>query len=112
MSSRQRVPQKGDILVLDCDDEEGQNRRQMAVVLTPRSYNVHGRAILCPISDTKKGYPFEIAIQECPGKVAIADQFCTVGWEKRNPCLMGAATEDELQSIRQYFMILLSEADD
>jgi mRNA interferase MazF len=57
------------------------------VVLSPEVYNAKvGLAILCPITNQIKGYPFEVLLPiESPISGAIlADQAKSLDWRERN----------------------------
>ena len=59
------VPRRGDAVWVDFNPQAGHEQagRRPAVVLSPESYNgTVGLAILCPITNKVKGYPFEVAI--------------------------------------------------
>jgi len=60
------VPQRGDIVWITLNPQAGHEQagRRPAVVLSPGAYNSKvGLAILCPITNQIKGYPFEVLIQ-------------------------------------------------
>jgi mRNA interferase MazF len=64
-----------------------QARRRPALVLSPAAYNARvGLFLLCPITNQKKGYPFEV---ELPAGlpvtgVALSDQVKSLDWRARN----------------------------
>jgi len=56
------VPDAGDLVWLSFDPQTGseQAARRPALVLSPRTYNVKsGLALVCPITNQSKSYPFE-----------------------------------------------------
>ena len=58
------VPDRGDLVWLSFDPQAGheQTGRRPALVLTRSSYDRRsGLAVVCPITRTAKGYPFEVA---------------------------------------------------
>ncbi len=61
--------------------------RRPALVLSPETYNGKtGLAILCPVTNQIKGYPFEVLI---PAGLPVAgailsDQVKTLDWRARN----------------------------
>ena len=83
------VPRRGDAVWVDSNPQAGHEQagRRPAVVLSPESYNgTVGLAILCPITNKVKGYPFEVAIPpglEVTG-VILADQLKSADWQVRN----------------------------
>jgi mRNA interferase MazF len=51
-------------------------------VLSPRAYNHAGLAILCPISNQEKGYPFEVIVPDglaVTGAI-LSDQVKSLDW--------------------------------
>jgi len=59
------VPQRGDAVWISLHPQAGHEQagRRPAVVLSPAAYNGKvGLAILCPITNQIKGYPFEVLI--------------------------------------------------
>jgi mRNA interferase MazF len=83
------TPKRGDLIKLDFDNTKGheQSGYRRAVVMTPYSYNRKvGLAIVCAITNQKKGYPFEVEIPEglkITG-VILSDQIRTIDWEARH----------------------------
>jgi mRNA interferase MazF len=76
--------------------------RRPAVVLSPGAYNSKvSLAILCPITNQVKGYPFEVAIPaglNVTG-VILADQVKSMDWRARNAeliCCLPVETVEEV----------------
>ena len=89
VSSRTYVPKCGDVVWITLNPQAGHEQagRRPAVVLSPRDYNGKtGLAILCPITNQVKGYPFEVLLPEgLPIAGAIlSDQVKTLDWRVRN----------------------------
>lgn len=88
-SSKNYVPQRGDIVWIDLDPSQGSEikKTRPALVVSPASYNEKvGLALLCPITSHKKGYPFEVELPPS-GKtqgVILADQVKSLDWKIRN----------------------------
>jgi len=79
------VPERGDVVWLDFNPQSGHEQagRRRAVVLSPQSYNQKvGLAILCPITNQQKGYPFEVVIGTGQG-VILSDQVKSLDWRRR-----------------------------
>lgn len=65
VKSKVFIPDCGDIVWLTFNHQSGheQNGRRPGVVISPSAYNEKtGSAIFCPITNQKKGYPFEVII--------------------------------------------------
>jgi len=64
MVSNRYVPEEGDIVSLRVSGHHGKEPGGVpALVLTARSYNQYGLALMCPITSKEKGYPFEVPIR-------------------------------------------------
>ena len=82
------APERGDVMWLDFTPQRGHEQagRRPALVLSPYSYNDKvGLAIVCPITNQKKGYPFEVDIPDGHGVtgVILADQVKSLDWRAR-----------------------------
>ncbi|MGZ8218261.1 type II toxin-antitoxin system PemK/MazF family toxin [Methylomagnum sp.] len=59
------VPERGDVVWLNFDPQQGQEQagRRPALVLSDSRYNrLTGRGVFCPITSKVKGYPFEVPV--------------------------------------------------
>ncbi len=82
-------PERGDVIWIYLNPQSGheQTGRRPALVISPVTYNFKvGLALLCPITNQKKGYPFEVDIpQNMPiSGVILSDQIKCVDWKARN----------------------------
>jgi mRNA interferase MazF len=82
------VPDRGDVVWLDFTPQAGHEQagRRPAVVLSPVAYNKKvGLALLCPITNQVKGYPFEVVIPSGSPVtgVILADQVKNLDWKSR-----------------------------
>ncbi|MET3574287.1 type II toxin-antitoxin system PemK/MazF family toxin [Bhargavaea ullalensis] len=82
------TPRRGDLVTLDFSPQSGHEQagRRPGIVLSPDNFNeVTGFAVVCPITNQKKGYPFEVELP--PGLnvegVILADQFKSLDWHSR-----------------------------
>lgn len=60
------IPSQGDIVTLDFDPQSGheQKGRRPALIISNQTFNQHlGLAYACPITSTKRDFPFHIQIQ-------------------------------------------------
>lgn len=82
------VPAQGDAVWITLNPQAGHEQagRRPALVLSPRTYNRKvGLALLCPITNQVKGYPFEVVIPEglkISGAV-LSDQIKCIDWRAR-----------------------------
>ncbi len=82
------VPKRGDVVWMTMNPQAGheQGGRRPALVLSGESYNrTVGLAVVCPITNRKKGYPFEVPIPADFGVtgVILTDQVKSVDWQAR-----------------------------
>lgn len=82
------VPERGDAVWLDFDPQAGHEQagRRPAIVISPSAYNKKvGLALLCPITNQIKGYPFEVLIPKGykVAGVILSDQVKSLDWQFR-----------------------------
>lgn len=82
------VPERGDIVWLQCDPQAGHEQagRRPALVISPRAYNGRvGLALFCPLTTQVKGYPFEVVLPEGGAACGaiLADQIKSLDWAAR-----------------------------
>ena len=82
------IPKRGDAVWIDLSPPSGheQSGRRPAVVLSPESYNeIVGLAIFCPMTNQRKGYPFEVPIplDLLVSGVVLSDQIKSLDWRIR-----------------------------
>lgn len=103
MKAKQYVPQRGDAVWITLSPQEGheQSGRRPAVVLSPGGYNGKvGLAILCPVTNQIKGYPFEVRMPQglSIGGAILSDKARSLDWHARDAefiCKLPAATVAE-----------------
>ncbi len=88
VESKPYVPQRGDVIWVTLNPQAGHEQagRRPALVLSPATYNGKvGLAILCPLTNQIKGYPFEVLVP--PGLsisgAVLADQVKNLDWRAR-----------------------------
>ena len=67
MNNKEYMPERGDAVWIDMNPQSGHEQagRRPALILSPGFYNKKaGFALLCPITNKVKGYPFEIVIPQ------------------------------------------------
>ena len=87
------VPERGDVVRISFHPQAGHEQagRRPAVILSPGRYNGPvGLALLCPITNQRKGYPFEVGLPSGLGVtgVVLADQVKSLDWRVRRAELM------------------------
>lgn len=98
------VPDSADLVWLTFDPQAGheQSGRRPALVLSPRLYNQKsGLALVCPITNQAKGYPFEVAIPGGRGLtgVILADHVRSVDWKARRAQKMGRVPAEVIDEV-------------
>jgi mRNA interferase MazF len=92
--AKRYVPERGDVVQMDFDpqaDHEQKGRRP-ALVLSPSEYNGKtSLALVCPISNQSKGYPFEEPIPKglAVTGVILSDKAKNLDWHQRKATYLG-----------------------
>ena len=113
MSSMPYVPERGDVVWISLSPQVGheQTGRRPAIVVSPAAYNGRvGLAILCPITNQIKGYPFEVRIPQglaVTGAV-LADQVKSLDWRAREVVLIDTLPKKTVTEVLQKLVTLLS----
>ncbi len=85
---RPYIPVRGDAIWLNFNPQSGheQSGRRPAFVISAAAYNNKvGLALVCPITNQRKGYPFEVEIPtglSVSGSV-LSDQIKSLDWRSR-----------------------------
>jgi mRNA interferase MazF len=106
------VPDAGDFVWLTFDPQAGREQagRRPALVLSSRAYNVKsGLALVCPITNQVKGYPFEVAVTAAQGitGVILADHLKSVDWKARRAEKLGRCNTEVIDEVRARLAPLL-----
>ena len=104
MSAARYVPERGDILWLTFDPQAGHEQagRRPALVLSPSAYNRRASlALVCPITNQAKGYPFEVTLpKDSPvSGVILADHVKSADWAARRAQFVTTASADLLADV-------------
>jgi mRNA interferase MazF len=98
------VPRKGDFIAVTFDPQSGheQRGRRPALVVSNDLFNRHtGLCIACPITNTRRDYPFHVSIpdgQDVTGFV-MAEQVKSIDFRSRKVKRIGHAPEPVLQEV-------------
>jgi len=87
--------------------------RRPAVVLSPAAYNRRvGLALLCPITNQVKGYPFEVPLPPGHGigGVILADQVKNLDWRARNADIIARLPASVLADVLGKLLTLLQSS--
>jgi len=118
MVAAEYVPDTGDLIKVDFSagrsDAEQAGPKQAgwrpAVVLSPKGYNKRsGLAIVVPVTNSIKGYPFEVDLP--PGlKIAgtiLSDAVRSIDWQQRRVRYFDKAPAEVLKAVRAKLAALL-----
>jgi mRNA interferase MazF len=105
------VPDVGDIAWLDFDPQAGraQAKRRPSLVLTDRAYNLaSGLAIFCPLTSTRKPYPFAfpVVVDKVEGAVLV-DHLKSMDWKARKVAFHSKADPELVNKVRSHIGVLL-----
>jgi mRNA interferase MazF len=107
------VPERGDAVWITLDPQAGHQQagRRPALVLSPATYNGRvGLALLCPITNQAKGYPFEVVIPAGSPVTGVvgADQVKSLDWRARNAARIGVVSKEVLDRVLERLQALLA----
>jgi mRNA interferase MazF len=106
------VPDPGHLIKINFDPQAGHEQAgwRRALVLSPASYNKkRGLAIVVPVTNQVKGYPFEVQLPrhlKITG-VVLADHLKSLDWRARNARFQDAAPPEVLTQVRHLVALLL-----
>jgi len=109
------TPDRGDFVWISLPPQAGHEQagRRPALVLSPEAYNGRvGLALICPISNQVKGYPFEVAIPTglSVSGVVLSDQVRSLDWRVRNAEFICGAPVTVVKEVLQKLGTLLVDA--
>ena len=98
------VPRKGDFVTLTFDPQSGheQSGRRPALVVSNDLFNEHtGLCIVCPITNTRRDYPFHVSIPdgESVTGVVMVEQVKSLDFEARGMREIGSASASVLDEV-------------
>ena len=103
-------PGSGDVVWLDFTPTRGheQSGRRPALVISPKRYNEKsGLALVCPITTSVHGYPFEVPVTDAVDGVILVDQVRTVDWRARGLTKAGTVPIETLTHVRALLHLLI-----
>ena len=98
------IPRKGDFIAVTFKPQSGheQRGRRPALVVSNDLFNRHtGLCIACPITNTRRDYPFHVPVpdgQDVTG-VIMVEQVKSIDFRSRNVKRIGSAPEAILQEV-------------
>jgi mRNA interferase MazF len=114
--ARHYVPDRGDIVWIHLDPQAGREQagHRTCLVLSPALYNGKtGLAVMCPITNQVKGFPFEVSLPAgiTTTGVVLADHIKSLDWRVRKAKFRETIPRHVVQEVLDTTVTLL-EADE
>jgi len=98
------VPKKGDFIAVTFNPQSGheQKGRRPALVVSNTLFNEQtGLAVVCPLTNTDRGYPFHVAVTNNPDLTGfiMVEQVKSIDFRARKAKLIGRASDDVLDVV-------------
>lgn len=98
------VPRKGELIALTFDPQSGheQRGRRPALVVSNDLFNKHtGLCIACPITNTRRDYPFHVAVPTSEGVTGfvMVEQVKSIDFRSRKARRLGKAPTPVLEEV-------------
>jgi len=97
------IPEQGDIVALSFDPQSGheQKGRSPAIIISNKTFNQHlGLAFACPITNTKRDFPFHVKVQSdnITGYI-MSEQMKSIDYNSRNIKFIEKANQNIINQI-------------
>ncbi|HHD72704.1 MAG TPA: type II toxin-antitoxin system PemK/MazF family toxin [Epsilonproteobacteria bacterium] len=97
------IPEQGDIVALSFDPQSGheQKGRRPAIIVSNKVFNKHlGLAFACPITNTKRDFPFHIEVEsENVAGFIMAEQMKSIDYNSRNIKFIEKANQKTINQV-------------
>jgi mRNA interferase MazF len=98
------IPEKGDFIAVTFDPQSGheQKGRRPALVVSNTLFNKHtGMAMVCPMTNTDRHFPFHVAVTDHPDLTGfvMVEQLKSIDFRARKAKLIGRASPGPLQEV-------------
>lgn len=96
------APDRGDLVLITVERQDGESQRTPALVVSPERYNgKSGLALMCAIAQKAKGYPFEVRLPDgLPVQgVVLADHLRSADWKVRAATIVGRVPTDVVADV-------------
>jgi len=112
MVSSAYTPDAGHIIKINFDPGTGHEQQgwRPALVLSPKIYNGKtGLAVVVPITNNAKGYPFEVQLppQSKVTGVVLSDAIKSLDWRGRNAKYAATVPAQVLEAVQEQLLALL-----
>jgi mRNA interferase MazF len=108
------VPARGDVVWLEFDPHAGHEQagRRPALVISHTEYNKKvGLAVMCPVTNQSKGYPFEVPLPaglKVTG-VVLSDQVKSLDWRARRASRIASVPAATLEQVVARVVALVAD---
>jgi mRNA interferase MazF len=97
------IPEQGDIVILTFDPQSGheQKGRRPAIIISNKIFNQYlGLAFACPITNTKRDFPFHIKVESknISGYIMV-EQLKSIDYNSRNIKFIEKANQPTINKI-------------
>jgi mRNA interferase MazF len=98
------VPEKGDFIAVTFDPQSGheQKGRRPALVVSNTLFNRHtGLAIVCPLTNTDRNFPFHVAVMNDPNVTGfvMVEQVKSIDFRARKAKRIGRVPDSVLEDV-------------
>lgn len=98
------IPKKGDFVAVTFDPQSGheQRGRRPALVVSNTLFNRHtGLAIVCPLTNTDRGFPFHVAVENDPAITGfvMVEQVKSIDFIARRAKRIGKASDKLFEEV-------------
>ena len=98
------IPRKGEVITLSFDPQSGheQRGRRPALVVSNDLFNKHtGLCIACPITNSRRDYPFHVAVEAGEGVTGfvMVEQVKSIDFRSRRAKRLGRASAKMLDEV-------------
>lgn len=97
------IPEQGDIVALTFDPQSGheQKERRPAIIVSNKVFNQHiGLAYACPITNTKRDFPFHIEVdsEQLTGFIMV-EQMKSIDYKSRKIKFIEKAKQETIDKV-------------
>ena len=108
------IPEIGDLVILTFDPQSGyeQRGRRPALIVSNKAFNKHlGLAFACPITNTKRDFPFHVKVKnkKLTGFIMV-EQCKSIDYKTRKIQFVAKADEETLDEVLAILESIVSRA--
>jgi len=108
------IPEQGDVVILNFDPQSGheQKGRRPALIVSNKVFNQHlGLAFACPITNTKRDFPFHIKVDSMNiSGYIMTEQLKSIDYNSRNIKFVEKANHKIINQVLAIIDTILKES--